>query len=328
MKKIESSIWVEKYRPQILKDVVLPENYKNEIEGFIKNNNIPNILFSGPAGGGKTTVAKIICSPNGVLKQPRENLLMANGSSQTARSINFIKDVVEPFLRIPPSSGDKFKIILFDEADNLTTESFLSLRGIIEKFQTRYGRFIFTCNYPSKIPDPVQSRFSHFIFKKIPLDYVEAYASKILKEEKISYQDEDIRFIVENLYPDVRKIVNTLQRNTNTGKLLINKDIALTSEKALIGSIIEIMNFIKAGQPAKINKEMGNILTLLDKADLEFGNVYEQLFGNKAVAVPAKIIVNKYSRDHLNCLVPSMHVASMIFEMIQATTTYFQNLKR
>ncbi len=326
--KIESSLWVEKYRPHTMKDVVLPENYKREIVGFIKNDNIPNILFSGPAGGGKTTVARVICGPNGVLQIPKSNLLMANGSSQEGRSINFTKTVVEPFLRIPPAGNDKWKIILFDEADNLTQESFLSLRGTIEKYQTRYGRFIFTCNYPSKIPDPIISRFSHFSFKMLPMDYVEAYATKILKAEKISYTDEDIRFVVENLYPDVRKIVNTLQRNTNTGKLIINKDIALTSEKALIGSIVEIMNYIKAGTPAKINKEMGIIITLLDKPDLEFGNIYEQLFKHKAVPVSAKIIVNKYSRDHLNCLVPSMHFSAMVFEMIKSSTQYFSNLKK
>ena len=110
--------------------------------------------------------------------------------------------------------------------------------------------------------------------------------------------------------------------------MVINKDIALTTEKALIGSIVEIMNYIKAGTPAKINKEMGNIITLLDKPDLEFGNIYEQLFKHKAIPVPAKIIVNKYSRDHLNCLVPSMHCSAMVFEMIQSATQYFANLKK
>jgi len=326
--KLENSLWVEKYRPATVDEMVLPENYKAEIKMFVGKKDIPNMLLSGPAGGGKTTLARVICSPQGVLSVPRSNLLEANGSSREARSINFVQDVIEPFLKVPPAGQDKYKIVFIDEIDNLTIDSFKSLRGVIEKYQTRYGRFIGTCNYLSKVPDPVQSRFTPFVFKQIPMDYVEAYATKILKEENIGYTDEDVRFIVENLYPDVRKVVNTLQRNTNTGKLIINKDIALTTEKALIGSIVEMMNYIKAGTPAKINKEMGIVIGLLDKPDLEFGNIYEQLFGHKAIPVPAKIIVNKYSRDHLNCLVPSMHCSAMVFEMIQSATQYFTNLKK
>ena len=326
--KLESTLWVAKYRPKKIEEVVLPEIYGDELRSYIKNNEIPNLLFSGPAGGGKTTLARIIVSKEGVLQHPRSNLLAINGSSQEARSINFVTQVIEPFLKIPPAGNDKYKIVFIDEVDNLTLDSFKSLRGIIEKFSEKYGRFIGTCNYISKIPDPIQSRFTPYVFKQIPMDFIEGYCSKILKIEEVKYTDEDLRFIIENLYPDVRKMINAFQRMSATGTLKVNRDIALTNERALIGSVIEIMNCIKNKNPHKISKLITTIIAILDKQDLEYSKAYLDLFNNKLVPVPARIIVNQYSNSHQSCLVPSMHFAAMIFAMIQAVDSYYKAIEK
>jgi replication factor C small subunit len=325
--KIEQSLWVEKYRPKSLKDVVLPDEYKQEFMSFLNQKEIPNLLFSGPAGGGKTTLARVITSKEGVINYRDQNLLEINGSAKETRGINFVSDVIEPFMKIPPAGGDKYKILFIDEGDNLTEASFKSLRGVIEKYQTKYGRFILTCNYLSKIPDPVQSRFTPYIFKQIPLEFVYDYCANILNSEKVKFEEPDLKFVVESLYPDVRKTLNAIQRMSLTGKFKVNKDIALTSEKAIIGAALEISKAIKNKENHKINKLVGQIVNILDKQDLEFKSVYEQLFFTKDYPVPAKIVTNKYSNSHQSCLVPSMHFMSMILEMINALQAYYASIK-
>lgn len=326
--KIEQTLWVEKYRPRTLKEVALSEDHYQEFGRFLKNKEIPNILLSGPAGGGKTTLARIVTSKAGVISQRDHNVLEINGSAKETRGIDFVDKVIEPFLKIPPAGQDKYRIVFIDEGDNLTEASFRSLRGVIEKYQVKYGRFILTCNYLSKIPDPVQSRFAVYMFKQLPMEFVDKYCKDILSNEKVKYQEEDLKFIIDNLYPDVRRIVYELQRRSINGTLKVNKDVALTSEKAIIGSIIEIVGYLKDKKPHKVNKLMTSIINLLDKQDLEFRNIYVNLFNSKQIPVPAKVIVNKYSREHQSCLVPSMHFAAMVMEIIQSVNQYYRSIEK
>ncbi len=325
--KIEQTLWIEKYRPSKIEDVVIPDEYVHQIKSFVKNKEIPNLLFFGQPGGGKTTVARILTSPEGVLLK-KDNLLALNGSAKETRGINYVNDVIEPFLKIPPAGRDKYRIIFIDEADFLTAESFHSLRGIIEKYQIKYGRFILTCNYLSKVPSAVQSRFTTFAFRQIPIDFVMNYSKSILDNENVEYNENDLRFITEGLYPDVRRIVNALQQSIKNNNLIVNKDIAQTNEKVLIACIIEICNAIKNNEGHKINKNLSTSLGLLDKQDLDFRNIYTKLFNEKQIPIPAKIVINKYSNTHQGCLVPSMHFSSCIFQIIQTINAYYKSIAK
>ena len=324
---IVNALWVEKYRPKKLEDLVLPESYRLDFERCIKNKNIGNIIFAGPAGSGKTTIARILASRRGVLNHPSDNLLEMNGSSKESRGINFVDQVIEPFLKIPPAGKDNFKIVFIDEADFLTDASFKSLRGIIEAYHEQ-NRFVLTCNYLSKIPDPVQSRFQTYMFKQMPIDFVVDYYKKMLDTENIKYSEDDIKYIIDGVYPDVRKGVQILQQSSHSGTLKINRNISLTNEKSIIGSVIEIVNYIKNDEVPKINKSVNDILSIVsNEYDLDFRSIYSSLFYRNEVPVNVKIIVNKYTNTHGDCLIPSMHFMAMIFEVIKSLQEYKKLVK-
>jgi len=326
---IAEQLWVEKYRPKTINDLVLPERYIFDFKKSIERQEITNLLFSGPPGGGKSTLARILCSKEGVIHNRKDNLLTVNGSSQSTRGIGYIEKVIEPFLKIPPAQ-DKYKVVFIDEGDNLTPDSYKSLRGIIEKYQIRYGRFIVTCNYVSVIPEAVRSRFTHYIFKQIPKEFAISYAQEILIKEKIEYEEKDVSFIIDQLYPDIRQIIDSLQKyskreatdKNKVGRLDVNEESVTTNEKKIMANILEIISYIVKNEDKKIGRPVGAIVEILKGEDLEYRGLYTNLFFMEKFPAPAKIIVNKYSNTHQASLIPSMHFMAMIFEIVKVLQDY------
>ena len=224
------SLWVEKYRPTTLKNYVGNESIKKSISNYIEQNDIQNLIFYGPAGTGKTTLAKLI------VKNIDCDYLYINASDE--RGIETIRDKVSGFAST--MSFKPLKVIILDEADFLTIQAQASLRNIIETF-SRTTRFILTCNFIERIIDPLQSRCQ--TLKVIPpskLDIVK-HLKKVTDKEEIKVRVDDLAIVVNNNYPDVRKMLNTIQVSTTDNTLNLDTT-ALVSSNYMTKVLKELSN--------------------------------------------------------------------------------------
>ena len=214
----ENTLFVEHYRPTKLDNYVGNENIKKVIKQYLDQDDIQNLCFYGPAGTGKTTLAKLI------VKNLDCDYLYINASDE--RGIDTIRDKVTSFAST--ASFKSLKVVILDEADFLTINAQASLRNVIETF-SRSTRFILTCNYIERIIDPLQSRCQ--TLKIIPPSKVEVakHLAWILGEENISFVVDDIKNIVNQFYPDLRKMLNTIQLSIIDNKLSVDKSVLVSN---------------------------------------------------------------------------------------------------
>jgi replication factor C small subunit len=298
----DHTLLVEKYRSKTLDSYVGNEHIKKTIQQYLGQNDIQNLIFYGPAGTGKTTLAKLI------VNNLECDYLYINASDE--RGIETIRDKVSGFAST--ASFKPLKVVILDEADFLTIQAQASLRNVIETF-SRTTRFIMTCNYVERIIDPLQSRCQ--VLKIVPPSKgeVAAHIAWILGEENTSFELQDIKTITNQFYPDLRKCLNTVQLSTQDNKLTIDKSVLVSSN--YMTQVLKELNNVKPKW-----REIRQIIANANVSDFE--ELYRYLYDNANVYASGRegmvaIFINEYSYQANFRIDKEINVMALIAKLIE-----------
>jgi replication factor C small subunit len=274
------TLWVEKYRSSNLDSYVGNENIKKTIQQYLDQNDIQNFIFYGPAGTGKTTLAKLIVNNLDC------DYLYINASDE--RGIDTIRDKVSGFASV--ASFKSLKVVILDEADFITIQGQAALRNVIETY-SRTTRFILTCNFVERIIDPLQSRCQ--VLKIVPPSKqdIAKHVAGILEKEEVSYTIDDIKILVSQFYPDVRKMLNTAQLSNQEGELNIDKSIIVSNSYTT-----QVVKELSKPKPS-----FNEIRQIIANANVQdFEELYRFLYDNASAYAAGSegmvaIYINEYS---------------------------------
>lgn len=236
-------VWVEKYRPRKLADVIGQRSIVERLSAYVKTRSMPHMLFAGPAGSGKTTCA-IALARELYGEQWRDNLIELNASDE--RGIDVVRGKIKDFARAASLGVADFKIIFLDEADSLTSDAQAALRRTMERY-TQTCRFIMSCNYSSKIIEPIQSRCAVFRFRPLSVEDVTSFLRRIASAEKIDVTSDGLEAICKLAAGDMRKATNILQVAASLGHKVDEDTVFESTENIRPSEIQELLTTALGG---------------------------------------------------------------------------------
>ncbi|MBX4196225.1 replication factor C small subunit [Candidatus Pacearchaeota archaeon] len=239
----QTEIWTEKFRPSKFEDVVGQQEIIKRVKSLVQSMNIPHLMLAGPAGTGKSTLALIIVKEL-FGERWRENYLELNASDE--RGIDVVRQKVKDFARTKAIENVPFKVIFLDEADALTREAQQALRRTMENY-TNTCRFIMSCNYSSKIIDPIQSRCVVFRFKLLEKKDISIVIKKIADQEKLKMGENAFEALYESSEGDCRRVINLLQATASISPDITSEMIKMISAEAKPREIKVVLDYALAG---------------------------------------------------------------------------------
>ena len=299
-------LWVEKYRPKTIADYVFRDDHqRKQVEQWVKEKTIPHLLFSGNAGIGKTTLAKVLFNE---LEVNDLDILEINASR--TNSVDDIRNTIINFVQMIPFGA--FKIVLLDEADYLSPNAQAALRGVMEEYHTT-SRFILTCNYPNRIIPALHSRCQGFHIERIDQTEFTARVAQILIDEGITPDLDVLDTYVKASYPDLRKCINMIQQNVRDGKLMP----PATGDSGQQDYRLQMVELFKAG---KINEARKLVCSQARPEECE--EIYRWLYDNLDIISKnedaqdkAVLIIKQGLVDHSFVADPERNLASVMIKL-------------
>ena len=299
-------LWVEKYRPKSLDGYVFrDEHQRKQAQSWIKEKSIPHLLFSGAAGIGKTTMAKILINE---LEIPDYDVLEINASR--TNSVDAVRDKITNFVQMIPFGP--FKVVLLDEADYLSPNAQAALRGVMEEYHST-ARFILTCNYPNRIIPALHSRCQGFHIERVDVTEFTARVATVLVTENVNFDLDVLDTYVKVTYPDLRSCIKLLQTNSIESKLINPRD----EDSGVSDYKIEMVELFKKGKIQDARK-----LICSSARPEELGSVYRWMYDNldvfskeDEVQDQAVLIIKQGLVDHTLIADPEINLSATLIKL-------------